>query len=290
MPLESANSLHCSAALLAQKGLYTEAMTELSKALEAGHCSQPQALDLRARIFAQQGYFLKAEKCWQEACLLDPTNPSYEEALTALRRPRSHLTPLVANFTRFTNLLFQGILLIGLLVGYRNVQRQQDILLQKAVSLEERAVTIETQLQASHERMIHDLALLPTTSHVDTANTSLTKQVSTLRRQLLSSLSEQQDIALANRIEAQEESRSNLAQLENSLLHSHQVHERVHKELATVLETMKKNTAARHIRPNWRAIASAFLGDIRVILPKPLESSAPSTQTTTPPQNKLPQP
>jgi hypothetical protein len=75
-----------SAMRLARKGCYAEATEELADTLEAGACSELEALDLQARIYAQQGMLLNAEACWRKAQQLDPENPSYADALAELRR------------------------------------------------------------------------------------------------------------------------------------------------------------------------------------------------------------
>ncbi len=73
---------------LARRGSYSEAVRLLGKALESGECSEVQALDLRARIYVQQGLHLEAEACWLKARELDGGNPDYDRALRRLRRER----------------------------------------------------------------------------------------------------------------------------------------------------------------------------------------------------------
>ena len=74
------------ATALARKGHYAEALTALQTAFAEGDCTEAQALDLKARIHAQQGYGLVAESCWERARKLDPGNPSYDRALAHLRK------------------------------------------------------------------------------------------------------------------------------------------------------------------------------------------------------------
>ncbi|MGO9119695.1 MAG: hypothetical protein ACLQPD_19045 [Desulfomonilaceae bacterium] len=76
------------AAALARKGRYAEASKLLQRALIAGECMEPEALDLQARIYAQQGLYLHAESCWDRAKRLDGSNPAYDKALSRLRRSR----------------------------------------------------------------------------------------------------------------------------------------------------------------------------------------------------------
>lgn len=76
------------ATAMARTGRYEEAMTALQIAFAEQECSEVQALDLKARIHAQQGYYLAAESCWERARKLDPDNPAYDRALARLRKPR----------------------------------------------------------------------------------------------------------------------------------------------------------------------------------------------------------
>jgi tetratricopeptide (TPR) repeat protein len=80
--------LLAAAVILARKGQYAEAARALETALAAGECLQPEALDLRARMYAQQGLYLEAESCWAEAKRLDGENPAYDRALARLRQSR----------------------------------------------------------------------------------------------------------------------------------------------------------------------------------------------------------
>lgn len=86
------------AASLARLGRYDEAQPWLLEAAKEPSL-RPGALDLRARILAQQGRYLEAESHWLEAVRLDPGNPSFRKALDALtkrRQPLLWLRPLVA--------------------------------------------------------------------------------------------------------------------------------------------------------------------------------------------------
>lgn len=79
----------CEALSLAREGAYAEATSFLAKAIEKGQCSEAEALDLQARILAQQGRFLEAESCWIRARGLDPDTDRYDAALHRLRRGRT---------------------------------------------------------------------------------------------------------------------------------------------------------------------------------------------------------
>jgi tetratricopeptide (TPR) repeat protein len=91
--------LLATAAILARKGRYAEAAHALDAALAAGECSAPEAMDLRARMYAQQGLNLEAESCWEQAKRLDGENPAYDRALARLRQarlPEGRVLPLAA--------------------------------------------------------------------------------------------------------------------------------------------------------------------------------------------------
>jgi type VI secretion system protein ImpK len=78
------------AADLARAGHYSEAEPLLSEAVGEDQ-AMPAALDLLARIRAQQGRLLEAEALWTRACQLDPTNEAYRAGLHRIanmqRRP-----------------------------------------------------------------------------------------------------------------------------------------------------------------------------------------------------------
>jgi hypothetical protein len=78
----------------ARTGRYSEAVRLLDQAVDAGDCSETEALDLRARMFAQQGLLLDAERCWREAQELNGSNPAFKEGLDYLRRRHSSREPL----------------------------------------------------------------------------------------------------------------------------------------------------------------------------------------------------
>jgi tetratricopeptide (TPR) repeat protein len=82
---------------LARNGRWEEALLALRSALAEGTCTQAEALDLQARMCAQQGRLLQAESCWVRALELDPRNVAYAEGLAALhRRARPFLRRWIA--------------------------------------------------------------------------------------------------------------------------------------------------------------------------------------------------
>lgn len=80
------------AVLMARSGRFGEATAALSHALDLGQCTDGEALDLQARIYAQQGLYLHAEKCWRKAQHVDGGKPEYAAALNRLHA--SHTQPL----------------------------------------------------------------------------------------------------------------------------------------------------------------------------------------------------
>lgn len=70
---------------LLRAGRYEAAAPWLERAVAAGECSAAEALDLRARASAQQGFLLQAERLWCEAQALEPDNPLPARALARLR-------------------------------------------------------------------------------------------------------------------------------------------------------------------------------------------------------------
>src|ERR1051326_9065115 len=71
------NRLVALASTAARAGNYMLASDLISRARACGGAIEVTALDLQARVFAQQGLLLRAEACWAEALEKDPGNPAY---------------------------------------------------------------------------------------------------------------------------------------------------------------------------------------------------------------------
>lgn len=95
-------SQFATAARLARKRRYVDAIQALQGALAAGECSEHDALDLQARIYAQQGLYLHAESCWNKAQQVNGSNPAYALALSRLRRTR-----------RFAGIFYYGLAVLA---------------------------------------------------------------------------------------------------------------------------------------------------------------------------------
>jgi len=84
-------SLLDQAARHARAGHYETALSLLDRLAQGGAPLGADALDLRAKICAQLGFHLEAERCWAQAGRADPLNPLYPLALERLRRTRRGL-------------------------------------------------------------------------------------------------------------------------------------------------------------------------------------------------------
>ncbi|MEZ4601230.1 MAG: hypothetical protein R2940_15680 [Syntrophotaleaceae bacterium] len=166
-------SLYLQAVVLARRGSYEEAAQRLKAALEAGDCSGIEALDLQARIHAQQGQYLQAEACWRQARNLDKENPRYAAALERLRRTRQRF----GNLSRLLSLAVSIFLLMLLLwqvclVNPRHRRQleaallaQQEIrgdLLKKDTALQDGFLQVEDRFKSLDLQMADRLATLAT--------------------------------------------------------------------------------------------------------------------------------
>lgn len=78
--------MYINACILARKGRYGQATQMLEDAMACEDCSPAKALDLQAKIYAQQGLNLEAQACWLQAKQYDVDNPAYDRALGRLHR------------------------------------------------------------------------------------------------------------------------------------------------------------------------------------------------------------
>lgn len=81
----SGHSSFVEAAEKARLGRHAEATALLEAARAARDCSEVEALDLQARMLAQQGRYLEAEGLWRRCREIDGGNPAYDDALARLR-------------------------------------------------------------------------------------------------------------------------------------------------------------------------------------------------------------
>jgi len=79
---------------LARKGRYSDAL-QLLRTLQVDlPQDRLEILDLSARIYAQQGRWLDAERYWQEAIRIDPGNPIYRHGLDAVQKRGNDFRPI----------------------------------------------------------------------------------------------------------------------------------------------------------------------------------------------------
>ena len=105
-----------SAAALARSGRYTEAEEEL-KLFDGWEKSAP-ALDLMARICAQQGKLARAGLYWEQALKISPTNLDYQNAYNEVSRRQRPVSGLYRWLKALGQvaLLVLGIVLVGYIV------------------------------------------------------------------------------------------------------------------------------------------------------------------------------
>lgn len=75
----------------ARAGHFDIALSLLDRLVQEGPVPDADVLDLRARICAQLGFHLEAERCWVQAMAADPANPLYPLALERLRGRRRNV-------------------------------------------------------------------------------------------------------------------------------------------------------------------------------------------------------
>ncbi|MBD3291787.1 MAG: hypothetical protein GF393_02620 [Armatimonadia bacterium] len=124
------------AALMARKGHYADAARLLSEAHQAGECSDAEALDLQARIYAQQGFHLEAESCWRRAQSVDSSNPVYAGALHRLRQVHQPGPRVYGITAAAMALLVLGLLLWQFLFTSPGLRRRQETMAQSMTTMQ----------------------------------------------------------------------------------------------------------------------------------------------------------
>ena len=150
------------ATALARIGRYEEAMTALQAAFTEQECSEVQALDLKARIHAQQGYYLAAESCWERARKLDPDNPAYNRGLAQLRKPRRGTR--FAFFLTAIAALLMAVLLLRAHFSIMPLQERQlaiaesaNIATQNAIAALQKSVNANADSQTEMRRTLAEM-------------------------------------------------------------------------------------------------------------------------------------
>lgn len=107
---EKVHALLAQAAHEARGGRHVQAIDLLNQAAALEIPVSARTLDLRARVCAQLGYLLEAERAWTEAMRLDGSNPSYTKALDRLRRYSRSTSRLPALIGSLAALLLFGLI------------------------------------------------------------------------------------------------------------------------------------------------------------------------------------
>jgi len=110
---------------LARQGAYAEAEGILRDL--PGFEESPAALDLLARIYAQQGRLAEAETQWAAARKLEPGNPAFAQGLEYLDRLRRSVVPASLRLGSAGGLIVAmlgAVLLVGLLLQLRSIRSQ----------------------------------------------------------------------------------------------------------------------------------------------------------------------
>jgi len=155
---------YAAASLMARKGRYAEAVRLLGQAHDAGECSDAEALDLRARIYVQQGLYLEAESCWRRAQDIDNSNPVYVGALHRLRQMRQPIQHMYRFAVAGILLLFLGMLLWQIAVANPASSRRLeatgqslDTIRSEIAMLRDRGVSQDKELAADLAQMMKGL-------------------------------------------------------------------------------------------------------------------------------------
>lgn len=142
------------AAHQARAGHHTAALGLLDRLATEGAAPSAAAFDLRARINAQLGFQLEAERCWVLASRADPTNPLYPLALERLRQARRP-----GPVRRGTVLILAAMTALALLVG-QGLQQSAELRAIEGQLASDRALDRQHWDEASQR---HDALAMTTT-------------------------------------------------------------------------------------------------------------------------------
>lgn len=151
---------YASAVRMARRGRYADASRFLQQSLDAGECSDAEALDLQAKIYAQQGLYLHAETCWRRAQSADPSNTTYSEALERLKRgrrpwgPFDRVSVLAAGLAVLSFLLWQWLVVLPA-NSHRQVATDR-----RLESIQDDLATLRVQSDSWDRRNAEELAKL----------------------------------------------------------------------------------------------------------------------------------
>lgn len=121
-------TMYDAAIAAAHAGQFIEATRLLVRAEELQECTTAEALDLHARMQAQQGLYADAESCWRKARDLDPGNPSYERGIARIRQTSRVGIPLVTTVLATALVAVLGLMMWQTLVAFPTLQGHQSVM------------------------------------------------------------------------------------------------------------------------------------------------------------------
>jgi hypothetical protein len=124
-PPASGGSFFDRAVREARAGHYETALVLLDSLTQARGLPDPEALHLRAKVYAQLGQLLDAERCWIMAEKADPGNPVYALAIGRLRQAHRNQFGVRS----FGHIALAGIIVLVVLVaqGIQNAAHRLDL-------------------------------------------------------------------------------------------------------------------------------------------------------------------
>ena len=134
---------------LARRGHYAQAEEALATlGGQEGMCAK--ALDLLAKIRAQQGRYLDAEACWRKALSLEPGNQQYQAALHAIAEDRRRPLWLhVASAAIVATVFCAVVLMLGFGIAQVQLNRVERSITAGESRLLERINALESRLSGS---------------------------------------------------------------------------------------------------------------------------------------------
>jgi hypothetical protein len=204
---------------LARRRRYAEAMERLTEAHARGECADAEALDLKARICAQQGLLLQAEACWRQAQLSDPSNPTYEMAMTALRRRHRPFAAWwrAAGWVAVATLL----VVVGVLVGQGRATDGDRVALEHRVTVAIADSLARTQAEAARRQEAADRNLRESERRLGDRivqdNAGLARGLARTDLRLQAEMRRQQQTVVAKVVEAEARQRARADALEVTL-------------------------------------------------------------------------
>ena len=166
------------ACMLGRKGRYDEATKALQAALDAGCCSEAEAFDIQARMYAQQGLYLYAETCWQRAKKSDPHNPAYDLALARLRSPQSRGSAWISLVGSCLLLILLGLLTWQIIQMNLYTLRRVQAVEQNTVEIHKEILTMRQAQQTGAQQLDEQIAGINST--LSQLDTRMTQQVAAL--------------------------------------------------------------------------------------------------------------